>query len=360
MTGINKKQFSRSNFIKNVCTVLFIGAAFTSCKNNEGPDVSGVKYDLEISRFEQDFFKIDTNNIAASFQSLGQKYPVFLNDFNVNILGLPPAQNGDTAVFAAIKQFVRDYKPIKDSVDKTFGDISRIGQDVEKGMKHVLHYFPSYKAPKKLITFVGPMDAYYEASLGGQGDVITTEGLAVGLQLHLGSNFSFYKSPMGQSLYPDYISKRFTPQSIPVNCIKNVIDDLYPDKSGSLTLVEQMVEKGKRMYLLDKFMPDTEDTLKIGYSKAQLAGCYDNEGLIWNFFVTNSFVYNNDPSIIKNYIGESPKTQEFGEGAPGNIGLFIGWRIVQAYMDKQENMNPDKLMETSPKTIFEESKYRPK
>jgi len=340
--------------------VLLLTCALASCKNDDGPDVSEVKYDLEVSRFEQDFFKIDTNNIAGSYQALGQKYPVFLNDFNVNILGLPPAQNGDTAVFAAIRQFVHDYKPIKDSVDKTLGDLSSIEEDVEEGMEHLLYYFPSYKAPKKLITFIGPMDAYYEASLGGHGDVITTEGLAVGLQLHLGSNFSFYKSPMGQSLYPDYISKRFTPQSIPVNCIKNVIDDMYPDKSGSLTLVEQMVEKGKRMYLLDKFMPDTEDTLKIGYSKAQLAGCYDNEGLIWNFFVTNSFVYNNDPSIIKNYIGESPKTQEFGEGAPGNIGLFIGWRIVQAYMDKQENMSPDRLMDVAPKTIFEESKYRPK
>ena len=38
-----------------------------------------------------------------------------------------------------------------------------------------------------------------------------------------------------------------------------------------------MVEAGKRLYLLDRFMPETADTLKTGYTKAQLKGCYENE-----------------------------------------------------------------------------------
>ncbi len=88
---------------------------------------------------------------------------------------------------------------------------------------------------------------------------------------------------------------------------------MFPDQSGEKTLIEQMVEKGKRIYLLDKLMPDVADTLKLGYTSSQLKGCTNNEGLIWNFFVKNGLVYNNDPSIIKNYIGDSPNTPEFGE-----------------------------------------------
>jgi hypothetical protein len=346
--------------MKQLILAILLALTIVSCKNEDGPDVSGIKYDIILQRFEQDFFSIDTNNIPAAYQKLQQQYPVFLNDFNVNILGLPPAVNGDTAVFDAIRKFLRDYRPIKDSVDKAFRDLSKIESAVEDGVKHVLYYFPNYKAPKKLITFIGPMDAYYEASMGGYGDVITTEGLAVGLQLHLGSNFSIYKSDLGLSLYPNYISRKFTPENIPVNCIRNIIDDMYPDKSGSKTLVEQMVEKGKRMYLLDKFMPTTADTLKIGYTGAQLKGCYENEGLIWNFFVSNSLVYNNDPSLIKNYIGDSPKTQELGEGAPGYIGLFVGWQIVKEFMEKNEKVKLDELMAMDAKRVFEESGYRPR
>ena len=75
-----------------------------------------------------------------------------------------------------------------------------------------------------------------------------------------------------------------------------------------------MVEKGKRIYVVDKLMPAyiryTQDRLH----EPQLDGCRQNEAFIWNYFVKNGLVYNNDPSLIKNYIGDSPNTPEFGEG----------------------------------------------
>ena len=135
---------------------------------------------------------------------------------------------------------------------------------------------------------------------------------------------------------------------------------MFPDESTGRHLVLQMVEKGKRMYLLDHLMPRTPDTLKIGYTENQLKGCYSNEGLIWNYFLTNSLLYSNDPAMIKNYIGESPNTPEFGEGAPGNIGLFTGWQIVKKYMEKNESLSFEELMKTDSKKLFEESKYRPR
>ncbi len=33
-----------------------------------------------------------------------------------------------------------------------------------------------------------------------------------------------------------------------------------------------MIEKGKRLYVLDKILPNTADTLKTGYTAAQLTG----------------------------------------------------------------------------------------
>jgi hypothetical protein len=346
--------------MKNLIPVLLFATLLFSCRNNDGPDVSGIKINLETQRFEKDFFSIDTINILPSLQSLNAKYPTFLADFMQNILGLPPVHDTSTSTLNAIRRFISDYRPLRDSVETTFKDFGTVEQDIVKSLQYVKYYFPNYQIPRKIITFIGPMDAYFEGSLGGYGDVITQDALAIGLQLHLGKNFSLYTSEMGQSLYPVYISRRFTPASIPVNCTKNIIDDLYPDESNGKHLVVQMVEKGKRMYLLDKLMPSTADTLKIGYTEMQLTGCYNNEGLIWNYFLTNGLLYNNDPGMIKNYIGESPKTPEFGEGAPGNIGLFTGWQIVKKYMDKNEKVSLDALMKTDAKRIFEESKYRPR
>lgn len=331
----------------------------TSCKDEKGPDISGISVDLKTRRFEKEFFAIDTNDVIGSLKTLYAKYPHFLQDYCEHILGLPPVTDSGLQSIILVKKFLNDYRPVYDSVIKIF-PTNAFEKETIKGLKHVKYYFPSYKLPSSLITFIGPMDAYFEASTAGYGDAITTDALAIGLQLHLGSGFSLYTSEMGQALYPSYISRKFTPQTIPVNCIKNIIDDLFPDQSAEKTLIEQMVEKGKRMYLLDRLMPDAPDTLKIGYTDMQLKGCLKNEGLIWNYFLKNGLVFNNDPSIIKNYIGDSPNTPEFGEGAPGYIGLFTGWRIVEKYMEKNPSLSLPALMQTNAKKVFEESKYRPK
>jgi hypothetical protein len=332
-----------------------------ACSNDaKGPDVSGIKVNLAVQRFEKDFFAVDTNNLLPSLQQLQAKYPGFYNDFMGEILGLPPVSDTSTQVLNAIKRFISDYRPLKDSADKTFGDISKITAEITKGLQHVRYYFPQYKTPEKLITFIGPMDAYAIAPLGIYSDIITTDGLATGLQLHFGSQFSFYHSPMGQALYPAYITRRFAPEYIPVNCIKNVLDDIYPEKINGKTLVEQMIEKGKRLYVLDKLMPSTADTLKIGYTKKQLDLCYRNEGGIWNFFLTNNLLLSKDPSIQNSYMADAPGTQGFDASAPGYIGLFVGWQIVKKYVEKNKELTPLQLLQTDSRKIFDEAKYKPK
>jgi hypothetical protein len=331
-----------------------------SCKNKTGPDVSNIKVDLQTVRFEKEFFSIDTLNTQASLQKIYDNHPGFFSDFTQHILGLPPVTDSGAQAIRAIKQFLHDYRPVYDSVMKVFPDFSRQEEEIRNNLRYVKYYFPKYQLPRSIITFIGPMDAFFQGSTGGYGDAITAEGLAIGLQLHLGRDFSMYNSEMGLSLFPSYISRKFSPEYIPVNSIKNIVDDLFPDQSGDKTLIEQMVEKGKRIYLTKKLMPDTHDSLILGYTSAQLEGCKKNEGLIWQYFVKNGLVFNNDPSLIKNYIGDSPNTPEFGEGAPGNIGLFVGWQIVNTFIGNHGDIPLTELMSLDARKLFEESKYRPR
>ena len=331
-----------------------------ACNSSDAPDVSNIKADLEIVRFENDFFAIDTNNVTASMQALSVKHGGFVNDFTTNILGIIPTTDSSAPGLEAVKHFIHDYKPIYDSISKTFADMSDVEKELKRSLQYVKYYFPDYKTPTKLITYAGPMDAYFEASMGGYSDVITPAGLATGLQLHLGHDFSMYHSEMGIALYPAYISRRFTRETIAVNAIKNIIDDIYPEQRRGGALVDQMVEKGKRLYVLDKLMPHTADTLKIGYTDNQLKGCYSNEGRIWNFFVTNNLLLKNEPDILKSYVGDGPETPELGAGSPGYIALFTGWQIVKKYMEKKGDIPLMQLLQTPSRTIFEESKYRPK
>jgi hypothetical protein len=226
-----------------------------------------------------------------------------------------------------------------------------IARQVNEGLQYVKYYFPQYKLPQKFVTFIGPINSY--------GNILTTNELAVGLQLYMGSSYSLYQTEAGQQLYPTYISRRFQPQYIPVNSIRNIVDDMYPDRSAGRPLVEQMIEAGKRLYLLDHLLPDVADTLKTGYTEAQLQGAYKNEELIWTYFVNNDLLFAIDPALTKDYMNEAPNTAVLGPSSPGFIGQFVGWQIVKKWMDKNDTVTLPKLMETDSKIIFQQAKYKP-
>src|SRR5512146_1238871 len=53
--------------------------SFFSCNNSRNaPDVSDIKMDIQIRRFDRDFFSEDTLQLAQSLEQLKRKYPDFL------------------------------------------------------------------------------------------------------------------------------------------------------------------------------------------------------------------------------------------------------------------------------------------
>ena len=141
--------------------------------------------------------------------------------------------------------------------------------------------------------------------------------------------------------------------------MKNIVTDIYPEKNEDQPLIIQMIEKGKRLYMLEHFLPKTESYKLIGYTENQLKDCYAHEGVIWNMFVKNTLLQSIEKSLIKNYVDEGPTTQELGEGSPGNIGTFSGWQIVRKYMQKNAATTLQQLINLDAETIFQEAKYKP-
>jgi hypothetical protein len=336
--------------------LLIISSFLFSCNSGDKiPDVSNIKVDLITKHFEKDFFSIDTANLIAGVSQLQNKYPVFFADFSERLLGIENSAEAG----AVLGSFIHSYKLLLDSTRLLFADFSAYEKEIKQGLQFVKYYFPAYKLPTEIITFIAPLDASFKTSFGLQGDILSNTYLGIGLQLHMGKNFSFYQSEQGQQLYPTYISSRFEPNTIVTNCLKNIVDDMYPEKLEEKSLIQQMVEKGKRLYLLHKFLPHEEEYKLIGYTGQQLKDSYKNERQVWDLFVQNNLLQSLDNNVIKNYIGESPKTQELGDASPGNIGSFAGWQIVKKYMQKNEGTSLQKLMATDNDTIYQESKYKP-
>ncbi len=330
--------------------ILFSVSLFVSCKNeNNIPDVSSVKIKLTTHRFEQDLFAADTNNFTPALLNLTAKYPTFGENFLSTILGIDPKTSPDTTELY-VKGFIAGYRNVFDSSQKLFADFKPYEKQLKRALQLVKYYFPAYKTPANIITYIGPADGY--------GDILDEDALIIGLHAHLGKDFPLYKTGSIEETYPAYISARFTPEYIPVNSMVNIVSDMFPDKTEDKRLIVQMIEKGRRLYLLSKFLPETDEHLLIGYTAAQLKDSYVHEGTIWNFFIQNNYLQVADNNLIKNYVSEGPKTQELGEKAPGNIGSFAGWQIIKKYM-KKSGISPDSLMKSDVEKIYQEAKYKP-
>jgi hypothetical protein len=321
----------------------------TACTSNDNkPDVSDIKVDVQIERFESNFFKIDTANVQQGLAHLRNAFPSFYGMYLQNILGVNPV---DPASLEIIRSIVNTYRSINDSIQKKYSKLDWLEEELEGGFKYVKYYYPNYKVPK-VITFIGTLDA--------PGMVLTPDYLGIGLHQFGGKNFSVYQDPQVQQMYPAYISRRFDKEYITANAMKAIADDIYPDKSTGRPLIEQMIEKGKSWYLMDHFLPDAPDSVKTGFTQKQLDWAVENEGAAWAFITKQENLYSIEPHVIQTYIGEAPFTQNMPESSPGNLGQWIGWRIIQQYAERNEKLSLQEILAASPRTIFEGSKYRPK
>ncbi len=322
----------------------------SSCSNNSGPDVSGVKADATIARFDKDFFRIDTSQLTPGLHELQNKYPYFFNDFIQNIVIAGPADS-NVNLTLAIKTYLNHSRPLYDSVQTKFSSLQNLEPELKKGFQHIKYYYPDYRLPK-VVTYVG--------LIGDPSVALTRDAMAIGLQMFLGKNFSAYNTPEAIDKFPQYISRRFEPQYISINCLQNITADIYPDKTKGASLIEQIIEKGKQWWLTKKFSPTAADSLITGYTQTQVDWCENNEGLIWSFIIQNNDVFTTDPISIQNLIGEAPKTEGMPEQSPGNIGQWIGWKIVKTYAEKNAELSPKQITETDAKKIFEMAKYKPR
>ncbi|MGG9971240.1 hypothetical protein ACQ33O_05530 [Ferruginibacter sp. SUN002] len=320
---------------------------FVSCNSSNTPDVSNIKVNITTERYEKKLFDTTAASLTEYLQKLNSGFTTLYID---TILGLDHRWRADTLA-PIMNNVIRAYRDIYNESEKKYSDFTPYENEIKKGLQFTKYYFPDYKLPEKITTFIGPAD--------GVATAVASNTILIGLQNYLGKDFPLYKTAEVQTIYPEYISRRFEPEYISINCMKSIIEDMYPDRSDDFTLVNKMIEKGKRLYILSKLLPAKKEYQLIGYTEKQLEASYKDEDKIWDLFVRNSLLQQTDLLATKSYIDEGPKTQELGEGSPGNIGSFCGWQIVKKYMQQKKDISLSQLMSTDDETIFQEAKYKP-
>lgn len=329
---------------------IFTPAVFVllfSCNTGKvKPDPDDLSIPSKFMRFEADLFQknreIDTSMVAG----LRKQYPGFFDLYCRRIIHIP--SETDSAIAANLNLFTRDpdVMAIYSRTDSVFTSMERQEKELMDMLKYYHYYFPGNPVPD-VITYISAFNY----------TVITTDSaLGIGLDMYLGKDCAFYPA-LG---LPKYMTDKLTREYMVRDAIKAIYQSEYdPDEAGN-DFLSQIIYNGKLLYFTNLLAPEMHDTIITGYSKNQLEWCRQNERNIWGFMIENDLLYSKEPSRYIRYINDGNTTQGLPKEAPAKLGVWIGWKIIQAYVEKHPDVNPELLFkEKDAQKILSESGYKP-
>ncbi|TYP99512.1 protein involved in gliding motility GldB [Tenacibaculum adriaticum] len=315
------------NFLR-VSLLIFL---FISCQKStiKQVDVSHIPVDVKIDRFDVDFY----TSTEKTLSSTKKKYPMLFPS-DVDSIWVQKIKN-------------KDEQELFSETQKVFNNVSAIEVQLKSLFQHVKYYNPKFNTPR-VITMLTNID--YDNRV-----VFADSLLLISLDAYLGKKHEFYND------YPAYIKQNNTKEHIIVDVANSIINkQVLPNKNR--LFLEKMISEGKKMYLLDAYLPKVFDKEKIGYSEEKFNWAINSEEDVWKYFIERDLLYSTDLKLNQRFLDIAPFSKFYlGNDtlSPGRIGVFIGWQIVRSYMQNND-VSLQQLMQIKEEEIFQKSKYKPK
>lgn len=321
-----------------------------SCKNDRlDVDISDVSIEkVKVLRLDKDIFSMDTTKIASYTPEMQKKYGNFYSTFVFGILN--PGDVKDSA-YRAISSFIQhpDMKDMNKDVNAIFSDdeMAKIESDLNTSFTYFKYHFPKHPLPTKVVAFQS----------GFNYNVTTSDStLGIGLEMYLGSNNKFYKMLQ----WPNYKVNQLSKEYLVSDAMKGWVINSFDNNEPVNNLLSHMIFYGKLYYCMDAVLPSTPDSIKIGYTSAQMEYCNKYEKKLWAYFTEKERLYKNDLKEVAEYTAEGPFTSAISKECPPRIAMWVGWQIVRSYMNKNDKVSLQDLMKTNDaQLILAKSKYKP-
>lgn len=296
--------------------------------------------EVQIQNYGDALFGIDTDDFQSSLELLKTEYPYFLD-----------ADLGDSSLVMQLYNFITDPYLIElhKLSQKAHPSFAALETQLTEGFRRFHHYYPNLAIPG-IYSYISGIQ--YEEPVYTDG-----QHLVFGIDCYLGQD----APPYQQMGIPRYISERMREERIAPDIFAAIYDfQLLPEKP-SATIVEEMIQVGKRLFFIESMLPSVDERFIIGYSKEQLAWVKEHEAAVWTSFVGEQLLYKDDQLLFRKLFGDAPFSKEFAHEAPARLGEWIGWQIIRSFMDQHPDMCIVKLLGISDaQDILNRSHYKPK
>lgn len=300
---------------------------------------------IPVRRFDHDLFALKKAYGRRTVDSLNRAYRGFLGRFTKQVINIGDSSNPQ--YYRSLADFLSDpyINSVATDVDSVFSDMSAEEQLFGEAFQAYHYFFPGKKIPR-LIAYTGGFNYQIGA---------WTEELGIGLEFYLGSKHRFY-SLLG---YPAYKQRVLRREYLIPDALRGWLSTEFETSGQTKKFIEQLVYEGKIQYAIDQLLPETEDSLRTGYSGAHLQWLKKEEARIWSFFIERKLLFKPVSFETDKFLNEGPFTSGMPRESPGRIGVWIGRQIVRSYMQKHPEVSLQQLFKTDGSVVFSQSGYKP-
>lgn len=303
-------------------------------------DLSGVpKKEIKIQRFDIDLFQNHTTDLKTFLELLQPRYPFFL-ETNLN----------DPSVVADMQAYLDNprTKEFQREVSVKYTDVGEIEKGLSIIFRYAGYYFPAFRTPR-VYAYISGGDYQYPVQFA---DSV----LLIGFDNYLGSSYKAYAAD-GLSAYQ---TARMTREYVLPDAVHQLVKGLYPVTIPGNTLLEQMVESGKRLWLAEALAPEIAKNLIIRYTPEHYEWINKNEKHVWTAILTHQMLYSSDGKVMRSFFSDGPFSADFSKESPPRLGEWLGWQIVRAYMENNPDISVKQLLaEKNAQQILSKSGYKP-
>ena len=329
---------ARLKFITDIMKIRFsligpllLGLILISCGELSEREraIQAIDLDVSVERFDRVFAQATPED----FDSIKQAYPLFF-----------PTQYPDSVWIAKMNDTLQ--RAIEEAVLTVFSDDELIAEQCRDLLRHIKYDFPDF-VPPNVVTTTSDVD-YKTRVIANQGWLILM------LDNYLGTEHRFYSG------LPRYVAKNLRPQML-FSDVATAFGRKFVPPPSERSFLAQMIYYGKLLYLKDLWLPNTLDADKIGFTGEELNWAFDNEYFIWQYFLTQEFLYSTNSRLKNRFIDPAPYSKfnlDLDNETPGMIGQWIGWQIVRQYMRNNE-IDLNTLMNLSAQELYNGSGYKP-
>ena len=302
---------------------------------------------VELVRFDQALLNVHEQSVAQDIRVLYDEFPVFMPLWVEDILGIPSA---DTTYLAEqLPQFLNDtlygFRQTNAREQEVFADVTDLESALSKAFGRIRYLYPETEIPAFYLFVSGFQTPIYFAD----------ELIGIGGDMYLGSDYEYYN----RVVY-DYQKQTMRKECIPVDVVSAYLFRTLPYTSSKSRLLDQMIYRGKVMYLVAQIFDNLPGYEVMGWTKEQWNWCVKNERAIWHLVMDKRDLFKTESLVLTSYLNDGPFTSEVSQDSPGRLGIWLGLRIVESYMAHNEDVSLQELIaEPDAQKILEESYYKP-